>query len=335
MISVLTGCRSDKILENGCRRSSPNLYPYAQSLMLFRIGQTEQEVAEIMKCPPVSRYYNPKTGISECFWFYAKTQTDKMGIVQYNGQVNCFKFRDGKLIGVKLNNPNYMFGDTKDDDPDALWFYTKNASAKAWSQYNRLVGMKFFYNDKEQCYVHDKNTRVVDYWDGTTCHWKIGKCKVGYYRFHSPDNVYFIDVPNDKNCEYIGNGRFRMYPKNAPAAAGNNDNPFGDLIGEMAGAFLEGAVQGAIDGLAQGAVDSALRKKNKKRNFQPSYSGGGGGNRSSNKSSVRPSVPHSSCRGSGICPICRGRKIVGADITCTGCGGSGRCRACGGRGYVN
>lgn len=48
---------------------------------------------------------------------------------------------------------------------------------------------------------------------------------------------------------------------------------------------------------------------------------------------VKPRVRHSSCGGSGICPICRGRRIVG-DKKCIGCGGSGRCRACGGSGYA-
>lgn len=48
---------------------------------------------------------------------------------------------------------------------------------------------------------------------------------------------------------------------------------------------------------------------------------------------VKPRVRHSSCGGSGICPICRGRRIVG-DKKCIGCGGSARCRACGGSGYA-
>ena len=294
-----------------------------------------------MKCPPVSRYVNPTNGISECFWFYAKTQTDKMGVVSYNGQVNCFKFQDGRLTGVKLNNPNFMFGDVKDDDPDALWFYTKNASAKAWHQYNRLVGLKFFYNDKEQCYVHDKKTKVVDYWDGRTCHWKVGPCRVGYYRVYSPDKTYSIDVPNDQICDgYIGNGKFRLRPKNAPAATSESNSLFADIVGEMAGAFIEGAVSGAVDGLTQSAVDAALKRtvgKHRKPLKYPNYRGETkqNGTAKPNTNGIWTPVSHSSCRGTGICHICKGRKIVGADMTCTGCGGSGICRACGGRGYTN
>lgn len=48
---------------------------------------------------------------------------------------------------------------------------------------------------------------------------------------------------------------------------------------------------------------------------------------------VKPRVRHSSCGGTGKCPICRNRRVVGGK-TCTGCGGSGLCRACRGSGYA-
>lgn len=47
----------------------------------------------------------------------------------------------------------------------------------------------------------------------------------------------------------------------------------------------------------------------------------------------RPRVRHSSCGGTGKCPICRDRRVVGGK-KCTGCGGTGVCRACRGSGYA-
>jgi len=343
---LVAGCQSSKLLENGCERSCKHLYPYDQSLQLFKLGQTETEVAEIMRCPPVSRYANPTNGISECYWFYAHTLVDKEGTVHYNGQINSFTFRNGRLIGAALNNPAHMFGENCDNDKDAMWFYTKNARAKSWEQFNRLAKKKFFYNDRDQCYVHASATKEVDYWEGRTCHWKVGPCKVGYTRVQSPDGAYHIDVPNDKVCEaYLGNGRFRLRPKNAPppppegadpnAVPNATGNLFADIVGEMAGAFLEGAV----DGLTQSATDAALRKINRHHHVRsgtnrPASGGGTPAPSVQKKSGVKPRVNHSSCNGTGTCPICRGRLKVGGK-TCTGCGGSGRCRACGGRGYVN
>ena len=47
----------------------------------------------------------------------------------------------------------------------------------------------------------------------------------------------------------------------------------------------------------------------------------------------KPRVRHSSCGGTGKCPICRDRRIV-AGRKCIGCGGTGICRACRGSGYA-
>ena len=52
------------------------------------------------------------------------------------------------------------------------------------------------------------------------------------------------------------------------------------------------------------------------------------------RGTVRPRVAHSSCRGTGICHICKGKGFVGKDIICRGCGGTKKCRACRGIGYV-
>lgn len=88
-------------------------------------------------------------------------------------------------------------------------------------------------------------------------------------------------------------------------------------------ALLVAALTGAAEGAVEGAVSGATGSSSSYTSSSSSYSG------SSSKRFAR--AKHSSCRGTGICNICKGKGRVGADKRCV-CGGSGICRPCNGTG---
>jgi hypothetical protein len=97
-----------------------------------------------------------------------------------------------------------------------------------------------------------------------------------------------------------------------------------DIAGEVTSEVVEEAVVAG--------VENSINKKT--GSSKTTVSGSTDANDRNIRSTDRPRVTHSSCRGSGICHICKGKGIVGKDIICRGCGGTKKCRACRGLGYV-
>ena len=102
--------------------------------------------------------------------------------------------------------------------------------------------------------------------------------------------------------------------------------PYCDFTKALLIIGLSAAAQGAAEGVSGGTPSRS-----------PTYSGSYYSN-SPSKERVR--VRHSSCNGTGVCNICKGKGYLGNDpdnarLRCRGCGGSGNCSPCRGSGYVN
>jgi len=343
---AVAGCASVTVLESGSPRIRDEAC-FRQLMPRFKLGMSEDEVMRIMGSRPASRWEDPDFKQVVCFWFFSRTELDSPDVaLRYKAHSCWFKFEDGQLVGVELDKPKYMMGDVVYSE-DAWWHYRTHVSPMMCKAFYVLEGKRYFFNEEDRCYIVAETTKVVDHWEGTTCHWKSKPLKSGYKRVRSPDD-YYIDIPEGKTATYLGNGKFSITSNNAGTGAqmgpatstvggGDSGNAALNFAGVLAGAFIQGAAEGMVQGLTQGLVNSATGGRapagGPVMRSSPSSKNGGGG--APKKSAVKPRVKHSYCHGTGDCQICKRKGYVGTNIKCTGCGGSGRCRACRGTGWAN
>ena len=167
----------------------------------IQLGMSEEDIRNIMKSEPVA--YLPKNdqGFSWLRWYYSR---ETIKGLEWKCVSICadFKFVNGKLVG-------YAAGGSHGDcewTPEVQWTLFKITQPILTMHIDKKYNRQYYFNDDNKAYAIGERGRIVDYWEGTTVHYKETQLKDGHYRVYADKR--YCDIPND--CEYLGywNGSF-------------------------------------------------------------------------------------------------------------------------------
>ncbi|MBR6058128.1 MAG: hypothetical protein IKP58_08185 [Victivallales bacterium] len=229
-ILLLSGCAMvpNTVLlgEHGCPKLELNEQNKVKTDLSaeFQFGMTEEDVRNIMKSEPIAYLPKNEQDVSWLRWYYSRETIKGQ---QWKCLSICadFKFVNGKLVG-------YAAGDGPKGDcnwsPEIRWTLFKITQPILTRHIDQKINRQMYFNDENYAYVWSTRGRIVDYWEGTTVHFKEEQLKDGYYRVHA--NKSYCDIPN--NCEYLGywNGAFHYRNLNSSTiilqnTGLNNPNP--------------------------------------------------------------------------------------------------------------